>query len=310
MRRQRQRQKRKRTLLRVIGIVCLILFLTLGGLIYYAWHTFSKSIDSMHNPLDRDSELREEDVSLSSGDPFSVLLLGVDKREGDSGRSDTMIVLTVNANTNKIEMVSIPRDTRTEIIGHGTTDKINHAYAFGGVEMSMDTVENLLEIPIDYYVEVNMDSFKDIIDTLDGVTVENNLDFTYDGVHFPIGTLTLSGEDALKYSRMRYEDPNGDFGRQKRQRQIIEAVINKGASFSSLTRFNDILDTIGNNISTNLSFKEMMSIHKNYKSAVNNIEDATLQGSGTKIGGVYYYIPNEEHLSEVKANLKEQLEIK
>jgi len=307
---RQQKQKRKRKWLRVLGIACLILFLTLSGLIYYAWHTFSKNIDSMHNPLDRVSELREEDVSLSNSEPFSVLLVGVDKRDGDSGRSDTMIVLTVNSSTNKIEMLSIPRDTRTEIIGHGTVDKINHAYAFGGIEMSMDTVENLLDIPIDYYIEVNMESFKDIIDTLDGVTVENDLDFTYEGVHFPIGTLTLSGEDALKYSRMRYEDPNGDFGRQKRQRQIIEAVINKGASFSSLTRFDDIFDTLGENVSTNLSFKEIMSIQKNYKSAVNNIEDATLQGSGTKIGGVYYYIPNEEHLSEVKANLKEQLEIK
>ena len=307
---RQQKQKRKRKWLRVLGIACLILFLTLSGLIYYAWHTFSKNIDSMHNPLDRVSELREEDVSLSNSEPFSVLLVGVDKRDGDSGRSDTMIVLTVNSSTNKIEMLSIPRDTRTEIIGHGTVDKINHAYAFGGIEMSMDTVENLLDIPIDYYIEVNMESFKDIIDALNGVTVENNLDFTYDGVHFPIGTITLDGEDALKYSRMRYEDPNGDFGRQQRQRQIIEAVISKGASFSSLTRFDDIFDTLGENVSTNLSFKEIMSIQKNYKSAVNNIEDATLQGSGTKIGGVYYYIPNEEHLSEVKANLKEQLEIK
>ncbi|MGM9929650.1 MAG: LytR family transcriptional regulator [Bacillus sp. (in: firmicutes)] len=304
-----EKNKKKRTWLRVLGIVCLLLFVAIGGFAYYVWHTLSQSLDSMHDPLDRESDLREESLSLTSAEPFSVLLLGVDEREGDSGRSDSMIVLTVNPETNKIDMMSIPRDTRTEIVGHDTVDKINHAYAFGGIEMSMDTVENLLEIPIDYYIEVNMDSFKDIVDIVGGVTVENDLDFTYEGTHFPIGTLTLSGEDALKYSRMRYEDPNGDFGRQKRQRQVIESVIQQGATLSTLTKFDEIFETLGDNIKTNLTFKEMLSIQKNYKSAANNIEDFTLEGEGTKIDGIYYYIPEEANLEEIKTELQEQLDM-
>ena len=133
----------------------------------------------MHQPIEREkSEKRTEEITLTKQDPFSVLVLGVDEREGDSGRSDTMIVLTVNPNQNSIKMLSIPRDTRTEIVGHGTTDKINHAYAFGREEMSIATVEHLLDIPIDYYVKVNMEGFQDIVDAVGGIQVNNNLDFT------------------------------------------------------------------------------------------------------------------------------------
>src|SRR5690606_27392907 len=132
------------------------------------------------------------------------------------------IVLTVNPNKESIQMVSIPRDTRTEIIGKGFEDKINHAYAFGGMEMAIDTVENFLDIPIDYYVQVNMEGFKDLIDAVGGVTVENDLAFTQDGYHFPEGTITLYGDEALAFVRMRKNDPRGEFGRQLRQRQIIE----------------------------------------------------------------------------------------
>lgn len=95
-----------------------------------------------------------------------------------------MIVLTVNPKTNTTKMVSIPRDTRTENVGKGKVDKINHAYVFGGIQMSVDTVENFLNIPIDYYSEVNMDGFKDIAEAVGGVDVNNDLDFTYEeGIH-------------------------------------------------------------------------------------------------------------------------------
>ena len=148
-------------------------------------------VDTMHQPIERElSEKRIEEVTFKKKEPFSVLILGVDERKGDRGRSDTMIVLTVNPNQNSIKMLSIPRDTRTEIVGHGTEDKINHAYAFGGIEMSMATVEDFLNIPIDYYLQINMEGFKDIVDSVGGVTVNNDLDFTVDGKHFPKGIIS------------------------------------------------------------------------------------------------------------------------
>ncbi|UZM97995.1 LCP family protein [Lysinibacillus sp. MHQ-1] len=124
-------------------------------------------------------------------------MLGVDERKDDSGRSDTMIVITVNPEKQTMKMLSIPRDTRTEIVGHDTVDKINHAYAFGGVPMAVDTVENFLNIPIDYYVFINMEGFLQIIDTLGGVTINNDMDLTYDEYHYPKGEITLDGNEAL-----------------------------------------------------------------------------------------------------------------
>src|SRR5690606_15649276 len=126
-------------------------------------------------PIERTPEVkRPAELELTKRDPFSVLMLGVDERAGDKGRSDTMIVITVNSEKNSMEMLSIPRDTRLEIVGKGIDDKINHAYAFGGVEMAMNTVEKFLDIPIDYYIKVNMEGFKDIVDTVGGVSVNND----------------------------------------------------------------------------------------------------------------------------------------
>ena len=158
----------------------------------------------MYKPIDRElSEKREEEITLGKQDPFSVLVLGVDEREGDKGRSDTMIVMAVNPKLKTTKMVSIPRDTYTEIVGHGTTDKLNHAYAFGGIQMSLDSVENLLDIPIDYVMEVNMEGFKTIVDTVGGISVNNPFEFTQDSIHYAAGDITLDGKEALSYVRMR-----------------------------------------------------------------------------------------------------------
>nr|WP_263324282.1 LytR family transcriptional regulator [Neobacillus sp. Marseille-Q6967] len=305
-----QKKKKKRTWLKVTGIVLLLLLVAVGVYGFTVYKSLTNAVDTMHQPVERkQSEKRPEPVALEKKEPFSVLMLGVDERQGDRGRSDSIIVLTVNPNNNSVKMLSIPRDTRTEIIGKGIEDKINHAYAFGGVAMSMDTVENFLDIPIDYYVQINMEGFKDIVNAVGGVTVNNDLDFTYEGVHFTKGELQLNGEKALKYSRMRYEDPRGDFGRQLRQRQIIQAVIKEGASLSSLTNFSNIFTALGNNVKTNLTFDQMIDIQSNYKTAGNNIQQMEIKSQGTKINGVYYGIVSAEEKQRVQSELKAQLEL-
>ncbi|MBO5588864.1 MAG: LCP family protein, partial [Anaerovibrio sp.] len=99
-----------------------------------------------------------------------IMIMGVDRRSDDMGRSDTLMVLTVNKDTGKTELMSLPRDTRVKIEGHGY-DKINHAYAYGGHKLTRATVENLLGIPMDYYALIDLRSFEDIIDTLDGIDI-------------------------------------------------------------------------------------------------------------------------------------------
>jgi polyisoprenyl-teichoic acid--peptidoglycan teichoic acid transferase len=262
----------------------------------------------MHQPVERETK-RPADVTLEQKDPFSVLMLGVDERPGDRGRSDTIIVLTINPEMNSVKMLSIPRDTRTEIVGRGTQDKINHAYAFGGVEMSMDTVEDFLDIPIDYYLKVNMEGFKDIVDAVGGVLVTNDQEFSQGGHQFAQGEILLNGEKALSYVRMRKQDPRGDFGRQQRQRQIIEGVIKKGANFSTLSKFDDIFGALEKNVKTNLTFDQMVDIQSDYKVAGKSIEQMQISGSGTMIGNIYYYsVPSEEH-QRIQDELKQHLEL-
>lgn len=303
-------KKKKRTWLKILIISFTFLFLVIGGYVYSVYNSLNQAVNIMHEPLERSkSEKRTEELSFKKAEPFSVLLMGVDERKGDRGRSDSLIVLTINPNNNSVKMLSIPRDTRTEIVGKGFEDKINHAYAFGGVDMSIATVENFLDIPIDHYVQINMDGFKDIVDAVGGVSVQNDLDFTYEGSHFPKGQLNLNGEKALKYSRMRYEDPRGDFGRQARQRQIIQAVIKEGASLSTLTNYGDIFKALGSNVKTSLKFDEMVTIQSKYKAASKGMQQEQVNGKGTKIDGVYYYIVPEEEKSRIQNLLKEQLEI-
>lgn len=290
-------------------LIALLLAVIAGGIyVYSVYSNFTTTLDTMHEPVEREqpSVERTEIVEFDQQDPFSVLLLGVDEREDDRGRSDTMVVMTVNPETQSTKMVSIPRDTYTEIVGRGTTDKINHAYAFGGIEMSMNTTENLLDIPIDYVVQVNMEGFEDIVDAVDGVTVNNSLAFD----NFPEGEIELNGEQALDYVQMRKQDPRGDFGRQDRQKQVIQGIMRKGASINSLWNYKDIFDALGQNVRTNMTFDEMVDVQRNYQDAVTNVDQLIVEdGYGETINGIWYYMMDDAELAEIQSTLKEHLEL-
>ncbi|MBM7714169.1 LytR family transcriptional regulator [Siminovitchia sp. FSL H7-0308] len=306
----RYKPKKKRKALKIVLIVLLVLVVGLVGYGYSIYHNLNKTANSIHKPVERNPEVpRSSDLELGKKEPFSVLMLGVDERAGDRGRSDTIIVMAVNPEKKSIEMLSIPRDTRVEIVGKGINDKINHAYAFGGIEMSMNTVEKFLDIPIDYYIKMNMDGFKEIVDSVGGINVNNDLEFSYEKKHFPKGEISLNGADALAYSRMRKNDPRGDFGRQMRQRQVIQGVINKGANISALWKYDDVLKALGKNVETNMSFNEMVEIQKNYKSARHNIEQYQIDGQGQRIDNIYYYIVPQDERERIQSILKEQLNI-
>lgn len=307
MERRKRKKKKKRVLKWSLGILGFVI-LAAGAYVFFVYQSLTSATNEMHEPIEREvSEKRMEEVRFDERDPFSVLLLGVDEREGDSGRSDTMIVMTVNPQTEETKLLSIPRDTYTNIEGRGM-DKINHAYAFGGTELAMDTVENMLDIPIDYFVRVNMEGFKDIVDAVDGVTVNNGLEFSQNGYSYPLGEITLDGDQALAYARMRYEDPNGDFGRQERQRQVIQGIIREGASVNSLVNFRDIFNALGSNVKTNLSFDQLMDIQSKYRSAAGSVQQTTLDGgSGQYINDIYYYVVPDEKINEVQDQLKQEL---
>ncbi len=301
-----ERRKKKKTILMVILTIIGIFILGTGSYAYYLWHKAASTVSSIHEDINK-SKKRDSEIDINKNDPFSVLIMGVDERKNDKGRADTLIYMTVNPKTKTTDMVSIPRDTYTEIIGKGTMDKINHSYAFGGTQMTVDTVENFLNVPVDYFIKVNMESFKDVVDTLGGITVNSKLAFSYDGYSFGTGKISLNGNEALAYSRMRKEDPKGDFGRQDRQRQVIEGIINKGANISSVTKFGNMFKVVENNVKTNLTFDDMWDIQSGYKDARTNVTQHELKGEGTKINGVYYYKINENALSSIITELKDSL---
>ncbi|QQZ09998.1 LytR family transcriptional regulator [Heyndrickxia vini] len=315
MRNEKKKTKKKKRWLTVLLIIVGVFVLGGGAYAYSVWHSFNSAVKTIHTPVERKQPVkRHEEVTVKNGDPFSVLLLGVDERKNDKGRSDTMIVMTVNPHTKSIKMLSIPRDTRTELVGHGTVDKINHAYAYGDVEMSMDTVEQFLNIPIDYYVKVNMEGFEDVVDAVGGVKVHNDLAFSAGGVDFPVGDLTLNGSKALKFSRMRHDDPEGDFGRQKRQREIIEAILDEGASISSLWNYDNIFDALAKNVKTNFTFDEMLGIQSKYKDIRNNIEEYKIKGENEWIpnaagDNIYYYAVTNEERQKISDQLRKHLEL-
>jgi len=295
---------KKRKVLKIIGIIFALLFAVGGVYGYSVYRSAKNALDNAYNPIDRvrDTELKNE--------PFSVLLLGIDLDEGrDTGRSDTMMVVTVNPDQGSSNILSIPRDTRVEIVGRGIDDKINHAYAFGGAQMAVDTVQEFLDIPLDFYVEIDMDGFMTLVDIVGGVTVENDLAFSLDGHHFPVGTLRLNdSEEVLAYVRMRYEDPRGDFGRQERQRDVLESLVNEIATYA-VTRYQDIFDTVGDNMKTNLTMPELISISMNYRSAMGTINQMELKTTEQRINNISYQIISDEETLEIQRILKEHLEL-
>ncbi|WP_438318951.1 LCP family glycopolymer transferase [Sporosarcina sp. FA9] len=288
-----------------------ILLLSGGGYLLMMYMNLTDTVEMMHEPIERElSDMREKPIVFKEYDPFSVLVLGVDERENDSGRSDTMIVLAVNPVLKSTKMVSIPRDTFTEIEGKGVKDKINHAYAFGGIEMAMKSVEHLLDIPIDYVVQVNMESFKEIVDAVGGITVNNMLNFKVGDESFQKGQLSLTGEEALTFVRMRYEDPRGDFGRQDRQKLVIQAILKQGASVNSLLNYKSIFSAIGTNVKTNMTFEEMIDVQANYRDSVNSIDQIYInEGHGKMINDIWYYIMNDDELVRTQNELKTHLEL-
>lgn len=293
-----------------IGIIT-IAMITIGGFAYTVYYKAASTFDEIHTPINRTlSKQRTQPVALQEKQPFSVLLLGVDEREHDRGRSDTIIVLTVNPQTKNSLMVSIPRDTYATIVGRDKKDKINHAYAYGGVEMSMNSVEKLLNIPIDYVVKVNMKGFEQIIDTIGGVTVQNNTAFQLGKHQFAEGTIYLNGAAALDYVRMRKEDPQGDFGRQNRQKQVIQSVIEKGTSLTTLMNYQNIFKILGNNIATNLTFDQLKELQQGYRQSFSQIKQIHFEkGNGKIINKIWYYMMDQQELSKTSSTLQKHLKI-
>lgn len=293
--RRSDRKKPRRLWLKIPILIILLLVLGIGAYAYSVYHNAKTTVnDQMHDPVESiDTGLTKK--KLNETETLNVLLLGIDAHENEAGRSDAIMVMNLNPKTDEMKIVSIPRDARTEIIGKGFDDKINHAYAFGGAEMSIETVENFLDIDVDYYVTINMDGLVELVNELGTITVSNDVVWADGKYDFPKGVIEMDGDKTMSYVRMRKKDPNGDFGRTTRHRKVIEGILQEGATVGSVPKFSSLVDILGNNMSTNMDFDDMKKLFSGYKDTRRNVEEYMINGSGQKIDGIYYLIvPDEE----------------
>ncbi|MGX7025976.1 LCP family glycopolymer transferase [Vagococcus hydrophili] len=307
--RKRQNKKKSGPLKKTLFVLLGILVVLLVGATAFLGKTYF-DVKNTANKVSQPVKGRVDTTNIKDGEPFSVLLLGLDTGEfgrTDVGRSDTILVATVNPKENKTTLVSVPRDTRMEMVGQGTVEKAAHAYAYGQEKMALDSMEKFLDIPLDHYVWINMEGFEALVDAVDGVEVNNKFEFEQDGHKFPKGKNKLNGEQALAYTRMRYEDPNGDYGRQARQQEVIGAIADRALTFNGVTRYKQILKAIEENMKTDLEPDEMFKIAKDYRNCFTTIDNETLHGNGEMIDGLSYQVIPDEELVRIQTLLKQQL---
>ncbi|WP_394218263.1 LCP family protein [Halobacillus trueperi] len=299
---------------KVLLLVFSILIIGSGIYMYTLYEGAKNTVDKkMHQEVSAiDHEVTKKKIEEKKS--LNILLLGVDERLGDRGRSDALMVLSLDPNNNRSQLISIPRDTRAEMVGNsihsGELDKINHAYAFGGIEMSIQTVENLLDFQLDYYVKINMEGLSKMVDAVGGIKVNNELQWTDVGYYqkgytYKKGPINLNGPKTMGFVRMRYQDPNNDFGRNDRQRKVIQAIIDKGASVGSVNKIDEMMDVLGSNVKTNMDFQTMKDLLLNYRNARQNMTTYQMTGTGTKIDGIYYLQVSEAEIQSVHDMIKE-----
>lgn len=242
---------------------------------------------------------RNSDSVLAGTGKINILVLGVDERSDDVGRSDTMFVLTIDPAKKSVAMLSVPRDTRVQIPGRGW-DKINHAYAFGGYKLSKQSVEGLLGIPMDYYVTVNFSGFIKIIDAIGGVDVDVEKRMYYNdpyddngGLHIDLrpGMQHMDGRTAIEY--VRYRDEEGDIGRISRQQHFLKALLSRVSSPAIITKIPGVIGELSSVLKTDMSTTEMLNLAKLLNDASKQgLKVDMVPGKPAYIDDISYWLPD------------------
>lgn len=317
---RKAKSSKKRTVIKISLTLAVSLLLCLSA---YGIYLVKKAENAANNAFESGnremSDLRDEKVEPLHDD-ISILFIGVDdssKRDQSSSsiRSDALVLATLNNEDKSIKLVSIPRDTYTLIPDAGKEDKITHAYAYNGPSSTIESVENLLEIPVDYYVRMDFEAFIDVVDALDGIRVdvpydlEEQDEFDNAGaISLEEGIQTVDGSEALALARTRHYD--NDIERGKRQQMILQAIMDKALSAGSFTKYADVIDAVGDNMKTNLSFRDMQAFFEYAKDGKPDVETITLNGYDDMSTGIYYWQLDEESLMEVQDILQSHLGLK
>lgn len=277
------------------------------GLLFFALVT-AASYFLFSSGLDKNKNKRTGNF-ISAQDKVNILVMGVDERSDDVGRSDTMFVITVDTKTKSVALLSIPRDTRLKIPGHGW-DKINHAYAEGGVNLSKQAVENLLGIPMDYTVTISFSGFVKMIDALGGVTIDVDKRMYYsdpyddDGgllIDLRPGLQRLNGQSAVQY--VRYRDEEGDIGRVARQQKFLKAVLQEAGKAQTVAKLPELIKQFAGAVRTDMPVGEMLKLIPIVRDAAQQgLSTDSVDGTPVYIQDVSYWLPNIVDLRQKVAN--------
>jgi LCP family protein required for cell wall assembly len=269
--------------------ISLLIAVVLGGFLLYKLNIFSNKINvyqKTENLLDTISSVAQItknnplELKNNNEERIDILLLGV-AGEGKPGKNltDTIMIASINLKTNQVALLSLPRDLYVSVPNSNWQTKINAIYQAGlndtkneqlAIDPLISTIKSITSLDIHYYAVVNFDGFKDVINAIDGINIINEKDiydprypgpnYSYELFELKKGFQQLNGDTALKYARERHADPEGDFGRAKRQQQIIRATKNKVFSASTLfniSSINKIFNTLGENVKTNITSREL-----------------------------------------------------
>lgn len=314
------RRKRKLKKRAYFIIIPLILLLSVGGFATYLYVKAESALSGSHVDDGRAKSDLRDDLVDPNVDNVSILLMGVDSNEkrrdnNQNQLTDTLMLATLNKDDKSVKLLSIPRDSYVYVPEVDKTTKITHAHGYGGPSATVDTVENLLDVPVDYWVKINFDAFIEVVDALNGIEADVPYEFyesdsndKRDAIHLLPGEQELNGEEALALARTRKHD--NDIERGKRQQEIMKAAMKKATSIGSVLKIDNIIDAVGSNMKTNMKFSEMKSfISYGLGDGGLDMDFYTLDGYDYQPAGTYYYQLDEEDLAEKKDILRKQLDL-
>ena len=298
-----QRKRRRRNMW--MALSGLLLLAVVAGALSYWW--FGGRIMARRPVVSRSQETEHYMVPPNK---LNILIMGVDDRpkEDDPGRSDTLLVMTIDTESREASIISVPRDTRVRVKGLGW-DKVNHAYLVGGVALTRQTTENFLGIPMDYYAKINLESFGRIVDAIGGVTidVEKRMQYEDSWDHYVIdlkpGVQRLDGRTALQY--VRYRDEEGDIGRVARQQKFIKAVVMEISSPAIILKAPSLIREVFSSLDTDIPAALMLGLARKLKDGLSGgFKTQMVEGLPYYIDDISYWVPDIMKTRQMVASMQ------
>ncbi|WP_225422993.1 LCP family glycopolymer transferase [Companilactobacillus jidongensis] len=312
---QNRHKSHKNRNLRTLLIAFLLLFVFGGAAMGMSKY---RSVKESVNSSFQSSGVSAHDVGtkLSSKRPISILIMGTDTGSAKltrdyKGHTNSMMVVTINPKTNKTTVDSISGETAVNIPGYkkASPAPLNEAYELGQAGTSVKTVQSMLNVPIDFYMLLNVGGLNKVINEVGGIDVTPTLSFSFGGYNFTKGVKThMNGAKALAYAGMNNDKLDGDYGRQNRQRDVLTAIVKQSGSISTLLN-QDFINSLTDQVLTDLTFDNLKTIGTDYRDATKNVNEDHLQGTAKTVNGQSLQVVSKTELQRETNVLRKSLDL-